>query len=82
VALQFDAIVVCAGLSSATLLRPLGLRIPLAPVYGHSVSAPVREPLNAPRSAVMDERYKVAISRLGQRVRVAGSAEIGGSPDT
>jgi D-amino-acid dehydrogenase len=48
-------------------------------VYGYSVSAPLREPLNAPRSAVMDERYKVAISRLGQRVRVAGSAELGGS---
>ena len=48
-------------------------------VYGYSISAPIREPLNAPRSAVMDERYKVAISRLGQRVRVAGSAEIGGS---
>ena len=60
---------------------PLGLRIPLAPVYGYSISAHIREPLNAPRSAVMDERYKVAISRLGQRVRVAGSAEIGGSPD-
>ena len=59
---------------------PLGLHIPLAPVYGHSVSAPIREPLNAPRSAVMDERYKVAISRLGLRVRVAGSAELGGSP--
>jgi glycine/D-amino acid oxidase-like deaminating enzyme len=42
----------------------------------------LRWPLNAPRSAVMDERYKVAISRLGQRVRVAGSAEIGGSLDT
>jgi hypothetical protein len=79
---RFDAVVVCAGLASATLLRPLGLRIPMAPVYGHSVSAPIREPLNAPRSAVMDERYKVAISRLGQRVRVAGSAEIGGSLDT
>jgi D-amino-acid dehydrogenase len=48
-------------------------------VHGYSVSAPIREPLNAPRSAVMDERYKVAISRLGQRVRVAGSAELGGS---
>lgn len=81
-ALRFDAVVVCAGLGSASLLRPLGLRIPMAPVYGHSVSAPVREPLNAPRSAIMDERYKVAISRLGQRVRVAGSAEIGGSADT
>jgi len=58
------------------------MRIPLAPIYGHSVSANIREPLNAPRSAVMDERYKVAISRMGLRVRVAGSAEIGGSLDT
>lgn len=81
-ALPFDAVVVCAGLASARLLRPLGLRIPLTPVYGHSISANIREPLNAPQSAVMDERYKVAISRLGQRVRVAGSAELGGSLDT
>ena len=78
----FDAVVVCAGVDSARLLKPLGLRIPLAPVYGHSISANIREPLNAPRSAVMDERYKVAISRLGLRVRVAGGAELGGSPDT
>ena len=77
---RFDAVVMCAGVTSAALLRPLGLRIPIAPVYGYSISAHIREPLNAPRSAVMDERYKVAISRLGQRVRVAGSAEIGGSP--
>ncbi|MDM0057289.1 D-amino acid dehydrogenase [Variovorax fucosicus] len=78
----FDAVVVCAGIDSARILKPLGLRIPLAPVYGHSISANIREPLNAPRSAVMDERYKVAISRLGLRVRVAGGAELGGSPDT
>ena len=78
---RFDAVVMCAGLASAALLRPLGLKIPLAAVYGYSISAPVREPLNAPRSALMDERYKIAISRLGNRVRVAGSAEIGGSPD-
>jgi D-amino-acid dehydrogenase len=77
---RFDAVVVCAGLDSAALLAPLGLRIPLAPVYGHSISAAIREPLNAPRSGVMDERYKVAISRLGMRVRVAGSAELGGQP--
>ena len=75
---RFDALVVCAGLDSAALLRPLGLKIPLAAVYGYSISAHIREPLNAPRSALMDERYKVAISRLGNRVRVAGSAEIGG----
>ncbi|MBK5205956.1 MAG: FAD-dependent oxidoreductase, partial [Polaromonas sp.] len=75
----FDGIVLCAGLASAQLLRPLGLKIPMAAVYGYSISAPIREPLNAPRSALMDERYQVAISRLGNRVRVAGSAEIGGS---
>ncbi len=76
----FDAVVVCAGVESARLLRPVGLRIPLVPVWGYSVSAPIHEPLNAPRSALMDERYKVAVTRLGRRVRVAGSAEIGGSP--
>ena len=76
---QFDRVVMCAGLASAALLKPLGLKIPMAAVYGYSISAPIREPLNAPRSALMDERYKVAISRLGNRIRVAGSAEIGGS---
>jgi D-amino-acid dehydrogenase len=49
-------------------------------VHGYSISAAVREPLDAPRSGVMDERYKVSITRLGQRVRVSGSAEIGGDP--
>ena len=76
----FDAVVMCAGLASAALLRPLGLKLPLVAVHGYSVRAHIREPLNAPRSAVMDERYKVAISRLGLRVRIAGSAEVGGSP--
>lgn len=79
----FDAVVVCAGLDSAPLLAALGLRLPLAPVFGYSVTAPIRHlesyPDHGPRSALMDEKYKVAISRLGQRIRVAGSAEIGGS---
>ena len=77
---RYDAVVVCAGLASARLLRPLGLRIPMTAVYGYSLTAPVREPLDAPRSGLMDERYKISISRIGNRVRVAGSAEIGGSP--
>jgi D-amino-acid dehydrogenase len=76
----FDHVVVCAGVRSNPLLQSLGLKLPLVPVYGYSISAQVREPLNAPSSAVMDERYKVAISRLGLRVRVAGSAELGGRP--
>ncbi len=77
---SFDHVVVCAGAASADLLKPLGVSISLARIWGYSVSAQVREPLNAPRSAVMDERFKVAISRLGQRVRVAGGAEVGGTP--
>ncbi|HSW20343.1 MAG TPA: D-amino acid dehydrogenase [Ramlibacter sp.] len=77
---HFDAVVMCGGADSANLMRRLGLRLPLARVHGYSISAPIGEPLNAPRSALMDERYKVAISRLGQRVRVAGSAELGGRP--
>ena len=75
---RHDAVVVCSGADGLALLRPLGLRLPVASVFGYSVSASVREPLNAPRSAVFDERYKVGISRLGQRVRVGGGAELGG----
>jgi D-amino-acid dehydrogenase len=75
---KFDAAVICAGLESAKLLKTLRLNIPLVAVHGYSVTANIREPLDAPRSAVMDEHYKVAISRLGNRVRVAGCAEVGG----
>ncbi len=79
---SFDAIVVCAALESRHLLRPLGVRLPLLAVCGYSVTAPLRHDDQhlhlEPRAALMDERYKVAISRLGNRVRVAGSAEIGG----
>ncbi|MEO5883306.1 MAG: FAD-dependent oxidoreductase [Caldimonas sp.] len=82
---SFDAVVVCAALGSAALLRPLGVRLPLQPVYGYSVTAPLRHDEAhlhlEPRAALMDERYKVAISRFGNRVRVAGSAEIGGPPE-
>jgi D-amino-acid dehydrogenase len=78
----FDHIVVCAGIDSDLLLKPLGIHIPLIPVYGYSISAALREPMDAPVSGVMDERYKIAISRIGNRVRVAGGAEIGGHPAT
>jgi D-amino-acid dehydrogenase len=79
---RFDAVVLCTGVDSNPLLKACGLQLPLAPVYGYSLTAPVRHadghPDPGPRAALMDERYKVAISRLGQRVRVAGSAELGG----
>jgi D-amino-acid dehydrogenase len=79
---EYDAVVLCAGVEANTLLRGLKLRLPLAPVHGYSVTAPLRhldgQLAPAPRSALMDGRYQVTLSRLGQRIRVAGSAEIGG----
>lgn len=77
----FDRIVVCAGLASAGLLKPLGLKIPMVAIHGYSLTALLRDPLNGPQGAVRDERYQVSISRLGNRVRVAGCAEIGGTLD-
>ncbi len=79
---QFDAVVVCAAMGAPALLP--ALRLPLQPVYGYSVTLPVQRhdgyPDLGPRAALMDERYKVAITRLGERVRIAGSAELAGDP--
>jgi D-amino-acid dehydrogenase len=74
----FDHVVVCAGVASGPLLAALGVRLPLLAVRGYSISAPVREPLNAPFATVLDERHQVVISRLENRVRVSGISEIGG----
>jgi D-amino-acid dehydrogenase len=81
---RFDAAVICAAVDSRELLRPHGLKLPLQPIYGYSITLPVRHfeahPDVGPRAALMDERFKVAISRLGNRVRVAGGAELAGTP--
>ena len=78
----FDAVVVCAGVDANVLLRPLGLKLPLAAVHGHSVTAPLRHidghDHPGPRAALLDGRHEVSISRLGQRVRVSGGAQLGG----
>ena len=75
--LQADRVLVAAGVGSAALLRPLGLRVPLYPVKGYSATVMVRDELQAPLAALMDESYKVAITRMGNRLRVAGTAELG-----
>ena len=76
---HFDAVIVCAGETAGALLKPLGLALPQRVVAAHSVSAAVREPLDAPLSAVIDARHGVSIARVGQRVRVAGGARLGGA---
>lgn len=79
---RFDAVLLCTSHASNRLLAPLRRALPLAPVYGHSITAPLQLGEHAatlgPRAAVMDEKFKVTITRLGQRIRVAGSTEIGG----
>lgn len=74
---RFDAVVLCAGLASAALLRPLGPRLPLRALYGYTISAPLREDTHAPQGAVIDPLHRLIITRQGQRVRVSGGAEIG-----
>jgi D-amino-acid dehydrogenase len=82
---RFDAVVVCAAIGAPALLAALRVRLPVQPVYGYSITLPVRHfeayPDMGPRAALMDERFKVAITRLGERVRIAGSAELGGKPE-
>jgi D-amino-acid dehydrogenase len=76
--LQADAYVVALGSWSPRLLGPIGISIPVYPVKGYSITVPIADPDAAPVSTVMDESYKVAITRLGNRIRVGGTAEISG----
>ena len=76
--LQADAYVVALGSWSPRLVRPLGISLPVYPVKGYSITVPISNPDAAPVSTVMDESYKVAITRLGNRIRVGGTAEVSG----
>ncbi len=73
-----DAYVCALGSYATGLLRQVGVRIPVYPVKGYSVTLPVTDDAMAPQSTIMDETHKVAITRLGERIRVAGTAEIAG----
>jgi len=73
-----DAYVLALGSYSPLLARPLGLRLPVYPVKGYSITVPITDPAGAPESTVMDETHKVAVTRLGGRIRVGGTAELAG----
>jgi D-amino-acid dehydrogenase len=73
-----DAYLVALGSYSPLLLRPIGLRIPVYPVKGYSITLPIVDASGAPQSTVMDETHKVAVTRLGDRIRVGGTAELAG----
>jgi D-amino-acid dehydrogenase len=73
-----DAYVLALGSHSPLLLKPHGIRLPVYPVKGYSLTVPITDPTGAPESTVMDEMHKVAITRLGDRIRVGGMAELDG----
>ncbi len=73
-----DRYILALGSHSAAMVRPLGLRLPVYPVKGYSITAPIVDTARAPESTLMDESYKIAITRLGDRIRVGGMAEISG----
>lgn len=73
-----DAYLVALGSHSPQLLRPLGIDLPVYPVKGYSITVPIRDAAAAPVSTLLDESYKIAITRLGDRIRVGGMAEISG----
>ena len=73
-----DTYVLAAGSYSDHWMSKLGQPIPVYPVKGYSITVPIVDAGRAPVSTVMDETYKVAITRLGDRIRVGGTAEISG----
>ncbi|WP_454917250.1 D-amino acid dehydrogenase [Xanthobacter sediminis] len=73
-----DLYVAAMGSYTPALLKPLGIDLPIYPVKGYSLTLPIVDPAASPESTVMDETYKIAITRLGDRIRVGGTAELAG----
>jgi D-amino-acid dehydrogenase len=73
-----DAYVLALGSYSPLMLREHGIGLPVYPVKGYSLTVPITDASGAPESTVMDEKHKVAITRLGDRIRVGGMAELDG----
>lgn len=77
-ALVADHYVVALGSYSRQLMQVVGLSLPVYPVKGYSLTVPIINHDAAPVSTVMDETYKVAITRFDQRIRIGGMAELAG----
>jgi D-amino-acid dehydrogenase len=73
-----DAYLLCAGSYSALLAAAAGERLPIYPVKGYSVTLTLADPSGAPRTSITDESRRIVCSRLGERLRAAGTAELAG----
>jgi D-amino-acid dehydrogenase len=76
--MRADSYVLALGSYTPQLLKPLGIDLPVYPVKGYSLTLPVTNDTMAPVSTVMDETYKVAMTRFDDRIRVGGMAELSG----
>ncbi len=76
--IQGERYLLALGSYSPLLARPLGIDLPVYPVKGYSLTVPITDAARAPESTVMDETFKVAVTRLGDRIRVGGTAELAG----
>ncbi|MDP1524861.1 MAG: D-amino acid dehydrogenase [Rhodocyclaceae bacterium] len=76
--LTADAVVVALGSYTPRYLAPLGIAVPVYPAKGYSISIPLDDAVSAPTVSLTDDGAKIVISRLGQRLRVAGTAEFAG----
>jgi D-amino-acid dehydrogenase len=76
--LTAEAYVCALGSYSTLMLAPLGISLPVYPVKGYSITVPIVDAAHAPESTIMDETHKVAVTRLGDRIRVGGTAELAG----
>lgn len=76
--LQADQVVVACGSYTAPLLRTVGVHLPIYPGKGYSATFPIKKPELAPSVAFIDDATKIAVSRLGTLLRVAGTIEVGG----
>ncbi len=76
--LTADRYVLAFGSYSRDFLKPLDLQLPVYPVKGYSLTIPIVDPAFAPQSTVLDETYKIAITRFDERIRVGGMAELSG----
>ena len=76
--LKADHYVLAFGSYSRSFIQPLEINLPVYPVKGYSITLPIIDEALAPQSTVLDESYKVAVTRFDQRIRVGGMAELGG----
>ena len=76
--IEGDAFIVALGSHSALLLRTLGVELPIYPVKGYSVTLPLAPDARAPQVSITDESRRIVCSRLGDRLRIAGTAELAG----